>query len=544
MTPGSVLFVNARVYCPSVPFASSVLVHNGRIAWVGDDSGAQVHRELAETIIECGGGFLAPAFVDAHVHATSTGLLLNGLDLSQVANKQDLLDLLSKFSRHTHGAPVIGHGWDQSTWTDMSLPSRAEIDRASWGSEVYLSRIDVHSALVSSALVARAPESRALQGFGDFAVTATAHERLRTVALNHLNDPARARAHIAFFDHALSQGIGSVHEMAGPAISSQADAKMLGERSRTGLGPHVFTYWGQLASDGGIDVAREIGAMGVGGDLFVDGALGSRTAALRDEYNDSPGNTGVLYVTPEEIAAHVGSCIEADYQSGFHVIGDLGMDTVLSGYQLASQSADINRLRQGRHRLEHAELIAESHHAVIKDLHLVASMQPLFDALWGGEHGMYRQRLGERSSHMNQWGSLLSQGVSVCFSSDAPVTDVNPWAAIHAAMFHHNPAEQITARAAFSAHTRAGWRALGGAFDGHGIIDIDAHADLALWRVDNFAVQVPDQRVTQWSTDPRSATVPLPDLGDATNFQAPQCLLTMVNGRILFRDSTFDGFDT
>lgn len=537
----STLLLNAQIYSPSAPFASSLLVQDGLISWVGDASGAAVHRDLADSIIDCGGNFLAPAFVDAHVHSTSTGLLLDGLDLTHVMSRVELLDLISKYAKVHKGTTILGHGWDETQWIDPQLPTRREIDQATWGSVVYLSRIDVHSAIVSSALVAQVPFAKALDGFSEHSVNAQAHAAIRACALGHLTINQRDSAQRAFADHVLARGIASVHEMAGPAISSWDDARMLIDRSKAGIGPHVFAYWGQMSSEGGIEAALELGAVGAGGDLFIDGAIGSRTAALVQDYSDAPGINGVLYTDSKTVADHVHACVEAGIQSGFHVIGDRGMQTVLNGMRLVADQVGISRFSQGRHRLEHAEMINNEQLSIIQALNLTSSMQPLFDSLWGGNNGMYHDRLGDRSLSMNRWASLLNQGSAVCFSSDCPVTDVNPWAAVHAAMFHQDTREQITARAAFTAHTRAGWRALGNKFDNHGFIDVGAPADLALWASDQMDVQVPDTRISQWSTDPRSATVPLPYLGDSRNFCEPQCLLTMVAGDIRYVNDEFGG---
>lgn len=537
----STLFVNAHVYSPSAPYSTAVLVQDGRISWVGDSSGAEVHRELASEVIDCQGQFLAPAFVDAHVHATSTGVLLDGLDLSLVRSCSELLDLLSRFARLRRGDTIIGHGWDESAWLDQKLPSREEIDRASWGSVVYLSRVDVHSALVSSALIAQVPEARGLDGFSDQAVSQMAHGALRTHVLSTLSSGTRRRAQETFSRHALSRGFAAVHEMAGPVISSFSDAKALLEMSELAVGPKVYIYWGQLAQDGGIEVARELKAHGLGGDLFVDGALGSRTAYLSHDYDDAPGNRGVKYLDESSISEHIQLVTGADYQTGFHVIGDAAMETVLSGFSDAAKKIGINQIQQGRHRIEHAELISAEHMLLFKEFNLTASMQPLFDALWGGPNGMYHRRLGHRSLTMNQWATLASQGCLVCFSSDSPVTAMSPWHGIQAAMFHSDESQRLTARAAFSAYTRAGWRALGFAFDGHGVISEGAPADLVLWQVAEYAVQVPDSRVVQWSTDPRSATVTLPVIDQNTDAEVPSCLLTMIDGEIRYQNSEFDG---
>ena len=539
----STLLVNAHVYSPSAPYSTAVLVQEGRIAWIGDSSGAEVHRDVAASVIDCGGQFLAPAFVDAHVHSTSTGVLLEGLDLSMVENASELLDLLSRYARVRRGDTIIGHGWDESMWSDQRLPSRTEIDRASWGSVVYLSRVDVHSALVSSALLAQVPEVSALSGYSESTISREAHGAARTHVLGHLSRGTRNRAQETFAAHALSRGIGSVHEMAGPAISSESDASSLLSLSEQGFGPKVFLYWGQLAQHGGIEIADQLRAHGLGGDLFVDGAIGSRTANLHASYDDDPGNHGVPYLDSDVISEHISLSSESKYHTGFHVIGDRAMQSVLEGFEKATQIVGIDKIRQARHRLEHAELITADQMKQIREYNLTASMQPLFDSLWGGQHGMYSQRLGERSRHMNQWGSLAGKGCLVCFSSDTPVTSMSPWQWIKAAMFHSQENQRMTARAAFSAATRAGWRALGPQFDGSGVLVEGSPADLALWRVNEYAIQVPDSRVVQWSTDPRSATVALPVLSENDDVPLPECLATMIDGEVRFQHSNFDGID-
>jgi hypothetical protein len=533
------LITNAAIYAPSVPFATAMLIDGEEIAWIGDHSGAEVHQELADTVINAQGHFLAPGFVDAHVHATSTGIMLNGLDLTQVKNKVELLDVLSDYAKHLGGATILGHGWDETNWSDPLLPTRAEIDRATWGSVVYLSRVDVHSALVSNSLIAQLPRSRELTGFGEGPVTQLAHGAMRTFALGSITGGQREKAQEAFFAHALSQGIVSVHEMAGPQISSHQDAHSLKElATRAGM-PHLAIYWGELFSDNTREIISDLEAVGAGGDLFIDGAIGSRTAFMHTPYTDDPLTQGANYLSAEQVAQHLVACTKAGIQGGFHVIGDQACDIAIKGASLAANQTSEADFKKLRHRLEHAEMLSDTHIATMRTLGISASMQPLFDAWWGNISGMYETRLGERSQRMNRWGSMQSHGTAVCFSSDSPVTPNTPWNAVHAAMHHHNPQERITGRAAFAAHTRGGWRALGSQFDSQGVIEVGAIANLATWRVQDYQVHVPDARVTQWSTDPRSATVPLPSLGSADSPEVPVNVCTIVKGNIAFLDETF-----
>ena len=170
------LLVNAEVYSPSDPFATALMIHDGEITWVGDDAGARVHTDLAHRVVDLEGAFLAPGFVDSHVHATSTGLRRVGLDLSDIRAAQVILDAIEKRAMESPTGGIYGHGWDETMWSGRGLPSRSQIDQAARGQHVYLSRIDVHSALVSTSLVDRCPGVHGVAGFSsEGAVSQLAH---------------------------------------------------------------------------------------------------------------------------------------------------------------------------------------------------------------------------------------------------------------------------------------------------------------------------------------------------------------------------------
>jgi len=474
----STLIVGARIHTQE-PNVSSILFDSDGITWLGTTHEAA--DVAADVRIDAHGMFLAPGFVDAHVHATNTGLAIIGLDLVPVTSSEELLDRVRRAAREFPGEPVIGHGWDETRWALPGLPTRAEIDAAAGGGVVYLSRIDVHSALVSTALVEAVPAIAGRPGFDPMSaqVSRQAHGDVRRVALGGIGPATRDRAQRAFLERASTNGIVAVHEMAGPTISGDDDARALLALAAES-GPQVALYWGELASTGGIDRARSLGAVGAGGDLFVDGALGSRTAALHDPYTDDPGTCGALYIEHDEIVDHVVRCTAADVQAGFHVIGDRACDTVSSAFAAAHSVSDRDRFHRLRHRIEHAEMVSDTTLARLTQLGITLSMQPLFDGLWSAPGGMYEQRLGRARAHgMNRWGSAVSAGAHVAFSSDCPVTDMSPWLQIHAATHHHDPHERLTLDQAIIAYTRAGWMAVGD--DQSGSIGTGMPAHLALW---------------------------------------------------------------
>jgi len=169
--------------------------------------------------------------------------------------------------------------------------------------------------------------------------------------------------------------------------------------------------------------------------------------------------------------------------------------------------------------------------AALVDLGVHASVQPAFDAAWGGEAGMYAARLGaERALAMNPVASMAAAGMSLALGSDTPVTPFAPWEAIRACVNHHNPAQRISARSAFLAHTRGGWRA--GGVDDRGYLDLGQPASFAVWSVGDLVVQAPDDRIQTWSTDPRSGTPGLPDLSPGADL--PVNLRTVIRGRTVF----------
>ncbi|CDR04983.1 Amidohydrolase 3 [Streptomyces iranensis] len=526
----TVLLRGGEVHSPADPFATAMVVERGTVAWVGSEGAADGFADGVDEVIQLDGALVTPAFTDAHVHTTATGLALTGLDLT---GARTLADALERVRAHAAAHPadrvLLGHGWDAARWPEGRPPSRAELDRATGGRPLYLTRIDVHSAVVTTALLDLVPGVSDLSGYHpDTPLTGAAHHAVRAAAHAVVTERQRADAQRAALARAASLGIGTLHECAGPDISSEDDLTGLLELAAGEPGPRVYGYWAEAASSASdLDKVRELGAIGAAGDLFVDGALGSHTACLHQPYADTP-HTGTAYLDAAAVAAHVTACTEAGIQAGFHAIGDAAVTAVVEGVRAAADKVGLARVRAARHRVEHAEMFTPETIAAFADLGLTASVQPAFDALWGGEDGMYAQRLGPgRARTLNPYAALLRAGVPLALGSDSPVTPLDPWGTVRAAAFHRTPEHRISVRAAFTAHTRGGWRAVGR--DDAGVLAPGAPADYAIWRTGELIVQVPDTRVAGWSTDPRSGTPGLPDL--TPGGQLPVCVRTVVGGR-------------
>jgi predicted amidohydrolase YtcJ len=476
------LFRNGRIYTPHGPGATALLADGDEIGWIGDEAAAAEYAGLP--VVDLGGALVTPAFVDAHVHATSTGLALTGLDLRGVGTLTGALDAVERAARAARGRPLLGSGWDETTWPERRPPTAAELDRAAYGGAVYLARVDVHSALASSALMAAVPELAARAGFDPAGwLRGPAHDAVRAAALGALTPAQRADAQRAALRHAAGLGIAQLHEMAGPVISSVDDLAGLLALAAAEPLPQVVGYWAELF---GIDTARAVGAVGAAGDLFCDGSLGSHTAALHEPYADRPDTRGSLRFATADLAEHIRQCGAAGLQAGFHAIGDAAVDQVLDAF--AAASAQLGRPVGPGHRIEHAEFVRDP--ARLAATGLVASVQPCFDALWGGADGMYAERLGaERAAQLNPFRQLHDAGVQLAFGSDAPVTELGPWAAVRAAVWPHHAAAGVPLPVAFAAHTAGGRRAAG--LGGAGLRP-GAPATFAVWAAEPGAAGLPD----------------------------------------------------
>lgn len=525
--------VHARPAPPGAdgPPPTALVVEDGRVAWLGSD--ADLPDAPADEVVDLDGALVTPGFVDAHAHVLETGLAASAVDLAGARSLADALDRVAAAAR-AGGADgvVLAHGWDESGWPERRAPSAEEVDRAVGGAAAYLARADLHSAVVSAALAERAGV-RALPGWSDGLVAGAAHERVREVL--RVADPARrealVRAGLAAFAR---QGVVSVHEHSAPALDTRdglAALLALTADAASGL-PEVVGYRAELcetATDARRLADQVPGLAGVGGDLTVDGSLGSRSAALRTPYADDPAaGSGRLQLTAEQVANHVGAATRAGLQAAFHVIGDRAMEEVLLGFQAAAEVEGYDALRAAGHRLEHAEMVDTPALARVLLLGLTVSGQPAFDAAWGGPDGMYARRLGAvRAANLNPFADLVDSGVPVAFGSDSPVTPIDPWGGVRAALLHHEPGQRLSAAVAFRAHTVGGHRA---ARRVGGELSLGGPATFAVWRVAG-AVGAPPASGRTPGADDAGQHLPLPEL--AADTPLPVCLRTVRAGVLL-----------
>ena len=532
------LLRGGRVHTAADPYATALAVTDGVISWVGGEH-ATGTAGPPDRVVDLDGLLVVPGFVDAHVHCTDAGLALTGLDLSAATSAQDCLARIGAFAAAHPQGVLWGHGWDETDWDSPELPLRSELDALLGRRPAYLSRVDVHSALITSALAVSAD----LPGYDPQGpLRRQAHAAARTSARSLLTPAQRTAAQRSFLAAAAAQGIVEVHECAGSDPAGRDDLTALLALD----GPvSVLGYLAAVVGDPehAQQLLAETGARGLAGDLSVDGAIGSRTASLHQPYRDDQTSCGTRYLSDDEIADHLWACATAGVQPGFHAIGDDAVSAVAQGLRRAAERlASPQRpgtvpLAAVTPRVEHAEMPDADAISAFAATGTVTSVQPLFDALWGGAAGMYVTRLGaDRAQEMNPFAALAAAGVPLALGSDAPVTPAHPWAAVRAAVFHRSSGSGLSARAAFVAHTRGGHRAAGRIDRGVGTINVGAPAHLAVFRAGALVRPPVDPAVARWSTDPRSRVPLLPDLHE----ELPTCVATLTAGRVVFDTGLFE----
>ncbi len=538
----STLYRNGVVHSPADPFAEAIFVDGGTVAWLGSDDSAAGFAARADQVVDLDGALITPAFVDAHVHVLETALAQDGLDLSPAGGVRSLADALEAIHRATVARPtdaptLLGFGWDEHDWPEHRRPTLDELDAAAGGAPAYLARVDVHSALVTSTF-ARRTGLEGLPGWHDDGwVTEGAHHVARDEA-RRLEPDRRTALYRRALGHAAARGVVALHEMSAPFVDTRSGLiELLATTADAASGlPLVVGYRAELCvtvDDALALLAAVPGLTGIGGDLNIDGSIGSRTSSLRAPYTDAPDESGRLYLSAEQVANHVTAVTRAGAQAGFHVIGDRAMDEALLGLQTAAEVEGAGPVAAAGHRIEHAEMVDAMTLAALVLLGARLSVQPAFDAAWGGPDRLYATRLGAgRAVALNPLADLMAAGIPLAFGSDSPVTPLDPWAGVRAAVRHTAVDQRISGRAAFRAATRGGWRLSGLDGTGAGELRVGAPAHLAVWRAQTLTVEPGQGRLSTWSPEARAGTPLLPDLSpDAV---PPTCLRTVRDGVTIY----------
>ncbi|MCB5247813.1 MAG: amidohydrolase family protein [Candidatus Cloacimonetes bacterium] len=428
---------NAHFYIDG-SFANQVrglLVENGKIARLLQ-TGDGIDPAWEKTDLQ--GSWAYPGFIDAHTHSFSGGLYEDGVDLAGCASIEEVLSLLSAAARQQREL-LIGWRFDEGRIREKRFPSVKELDSVCPDARLLLRRVDGHSCVLNS--LAR----EAIPGLGGRDEVLIAQDN--DLAVNWLQDNCSEETILAAYHSAartaLRGGFTAIHTMIGDAQMSVQHYQLI--RDRRAEFPVRFELYPQSFD---VDAALELGAKRIGGCILADGSIGSRTAALDKPYADS-ATKGRLYQSDGFWADFVSRAHQNGLQVCVHCIGDAAIRQLNRAYALHPSS----EVRELRHQLIHCEVTPDGLISGIAASGAVPVMQPAFDLLWGGDSGLYAQRLGERWQSMNRFRTLARKGIRVCGSSDWYVTDLNIAMSLHALIHHHNPDERLTPAEAIKVYT-------------------------------------------------------------------------------------------
>ena len=436
----NILF-NARIHTldRQMPLASAIAVDHGRIAAVGGE-------ELVESFVlapreDMAGRVILPGLIDAHLHLKAYALSLDKADCEAATLAECLERVRRRAIAEAPGQWLLGHGWNQNTWGGW--PTAADLDRVAPDNPVYLTAKSLHASWANSRALQLAgigrttpdPAGGRIQRDATGMPTGILLESAAELVSARIPDPeisALADA-IEKAQHVLwSYGLTGVHDfdrrdcfMALQQLRRRRDLRLRVNKSI----PLEL-----------LDAARELG-LGAGfGDewlwigsvkVFMDGALGPRTAAMFQPYEGEPENRGILNQDAEQLYEIGRRAAEVGLGMSVHAIGDRANHEVLDAYDHLRRHESERGLPHLRHRIEHVQLLHAEDSERLAALDVIASMQPLHAT---SDMLMADQYWGARTAMAYAWKTQLDAGAHLAFGSDAPVESPNPFLGIHAAV--------------------------------------------------------------------------------------------------------------
>lgn len=404
--------------------------------------------------INAEGGSVLPGFYDSNFHFVQTALDQESVYLGNAKSFEEIGALIRTECEKKPDVPIVGYGLDETKLKEERLPDRYVLDSFCNDRPVRLSRVEYHTSVLNTYALLHYKIPFTIQGIeldhkkmptGVFRLYANA--MLREEILSDLSFQYRLKAAQKLMKSLLSKGVTTITAMEGGFLFSDKDAEFV--HMYADAFPVELKLFFQTTD------IRKILQMGLTrmGCLFVDGAFGSRNAALAEDYSDMPGARGTLYYSQEEMNELVLSCYENGIQLAAHVIGERAIEQVLTAHEYAFTRTDVAGLR---HRLEHVELATPAHIEKARRLGLIFSMQPAYEYYWGGPGGMYEKRLGDRYKRTNPFREIQEAGIVICGGSDSDVTPSDPILGIHEAVNHPVESHRIDVRSAIKLFTLNG----------------------------------------------------------------------------------------
>ncbi len=469
------VFVNANVYAGDGKSATAFRVLNGRIVDIGADATVRAAASPTAKIIDLQGKFVMPGFNDAHLHLANGGF--EKLNVNLIGTKS-LAEMCARIAERAKSTPkgewITGRGWDHTLWgiKDAPLPSREDIDQVTGGHPAIFGRVDGHIAVANSAALKVAGidrESRDPAGgkidHGEVGEpTGILRETAMELVFSKVPPPTaekRRRAAELALQDAAEWGITSAQDN-----SDWQDFLVYEELGRQSKLTLRISEW--LPFNAPVSDLQKMRAYHSHDDMmlhtgmlkgFMDGSLGSRTAALLAPYADDPKNSGIPRYMQDQLDEMTMERAATEFQIGFHAIGDRGTQMALAAFEKVAGMGSLGKLREFRFRIEHDQVIAPQQFEKFKKLGVIASMQPshlLTDMNWA------EARLGpQRAKTSYAWLQFLKGGVPLAFGTDYPVEPITPFRGLYAAVTRKNetgtksyfPEEKLTIDQAIAAYT-------------------------------------------------------------------------------------------
>lgn len=453
------------------------------------------------TVIDAAGRTVLPGFIDNHFHTIITAFHRVRVDFSNARNFQEIGAILQDARPEAGRNVIIGVGLDYMELEEKRLPDRTVLDQYCSKMPLVIYSRDYHTLMLNTYAVLYFKTPLSLNGVeldtmgvptGIFGKQAGA--KLDRIIIQSATDDERLRAVENLTPSLLGRGITTMAAMEGENIKNSfdedADSEFLLKYKDTS--PLTMDIFYQTLD---IDRVLRKGLRRIGGALYLDGTLGSRTAALRFDYADTPGKWGMLFFTQDDLNYFVRQCSELGLQVALDAIGDAAIEMALCAFEHAAQTVDVRPLR---HRIEHAELIDRQQMARAAALGVILSMQPTYEGYWGEVGGTYQSRLGSHYGTTNNFRAILDAGVMVCGGSDSDVTDFDPLLGIHWAVNHPIAANRATLMEALRMYTYNGAFALGR--EGElGSLAVGKKADIVM--LDSDITTVPTDRLRNVQVD-------------------------------------------
>lgn len=430
-------------------------------------------------VVDLDGRFVMPGFNDAHTHLAGAGLEKMNVNLVGSRTLDEFRERLRlKCEAAAPGEWVIGGGWDETLWPVKALPTRWDLDEVSGKHPVYLQRVDGHIGvantralqLASITVASRDPEGGKIDrddsGTPNGILRETAQELAKSAIPKPTHEKRRQAIELALADMA-SHGVTSAQD-----FSQWEDFEIFEELETDAKLTARISEWLPF-EDSLEDLNSKRNSHPLSDNMlhtgmlkgFMDGSLGSKTAALLEPYSDDPKNSGLPQYDAAKLNAMTRERVLAGYQIGFHAIGDKGVQMALDAFADAEKAARDAKVKAAdggsdyRLRIEHAQVTTPPQIQRFKELKVIASMQPnhlLTDMNWA------ESRLGpKRAEHSYAWADFLHHGVVLAFGTDYPVEPVTPFRGIYAALTRmsedgrksYYPAEKLNIEQTITAYT-------------------------------------------------------------------------------------------